>query len=174
MARDIHAEVTDRILEALEQGTVPWRRPWQVQGGHRNLQSGRSYRGINQFLTAITAIERDYASPYWTTFRAAKKAGGMVRKGERGTLVTFWKRLKVKDADADSGYRIVPMLRHYVVFNLEQCDGIESPADPEPRTVDPIAEGERVIADMPNPPQIHHGGDRAGLCVAVLDHVPRS
>jgi antirestriction protein ArdC len=161
VSRDIQQEVTDAVLAALDEGTVPWRRPWQVQGGQRNLQSGRPYRGINQFLTAIRASERGYSSPHWTTFRAAKKAGGAVRKGERGTLVTFWKRLAVKDDEAEGGKRIIPMLHHYIVFNLEQVDGLEAPADPEPRTVDPIAEGERVMADMQNPPQIHHGGDRA-------------
>jgi antirestriction protein ArdC len=161
MSRDVYQEVTDSILGALDQGIVPWRRPWQVQGGHRNLQSGRPYRGINQFLTAVRAIDRGYASPHWTTFRAAKKAGGAVRKGERGTLVTFWKRLKVKDAEAENGYRIVFMLRHYTVFNLDQVDGLEAPAEPERRTVDPIEAGELLIAGMPNPPKIVHGGDRA-------------
>ncbi len=165
--RDIYQEVTDSILSALDQGIVPWRRPWQVQGGQRNLQSGRPYRGINQFLTALTAIERGYESPYWTTYRATKKAGGQVRKGERGAQVTFWKRLVVKDEKAETGTRVIPMLKHYSIFNLAQVDGLEAPPEPERRTVDPLEAGETVVAEMPNPPKIVHGGDMACYRPAV-------
>lgn len=161
MARDIAAEVTASILSALDAGTVPWRRPWACIDGQRNLQSGRPYRGVNQLLTQIAADVRGYSSPHWTTFRAAKKAGGAVRKGERGTLVTFWKRLRVKDADAEDGHRIIPMLRHYTVFNLDQVDGIDAPAEAEREAIEPLAAAEAIVAGMPAPPSVGHGQDRA-------------
>jgi antirestriction protein ArdC len=112
-------------------------------------------------------MDHGYSAPYWTTYRAAKKAGGNVRKGEKGTLVTFWKRIMVRDEEAEGGKRIVPILKHYRVFNLDQCDGLDAPPEPETRTIDPIDAGEEVIASMPNPPKIVHGGDRAFYRVQV-------
>ena len=80
--------ITNRILALLEQGTVPWRQPWdRVTGMPRNLFSQRAYRGINVWL--LTAME--YASPFWATFYQVKAAGGSVRKGEHGVPVVFWK-----------------------------------------------------------------------------------
>ena len=80
--------ITDRILALLEQGTVPWRQPWDsATGMPRNLFSQRPYRGINVWL--LTAM--GYASPFWATFHQVKAVGGSVRKGARGVPVVFWK-----------------------------------------------------------------------------------
>ena len=80
--------ITDRILALLEQGTVPWHKPWDsAMGLPRNLFSQRAYRGVNVWL--LTAM--GYASPFWATFHQVKAAGGTVRKGERGVPVVFWK-----------------------------------------------------------------------------------
>jgi len=93
MALDIYKAVTDRIVELLEQGTVPWRHPILGGGDAKafptNLASQRAYRGINVFLLAVTAWVEGYDSPYWLTFRQAKKKGGHVRKVEKESLVIF-------------------------------------------------------------------------------------
>lgn len=165
--RDVYQEVTDAVLEALDAGTVPWRKPWVSTGngefGQCNLQSKRPYRGINQFLCAMRANAEGFSSPYWTTFRAAKKSGGSVRKGERGQLVTFWKRIEVKDEQSETGKKTVFMLRHYVVFNTDQVDGLDVPAveSVELEPVDVIDAGEQAISAMVDPPTIAHGGGRA-------------
>jgi antirestriction protein ArdC len=49
--------------------------------------------------------------------------GGHVRKGEHGTRVYFVKQLQAKDDD-DEKTRIIPMLREYTVFNVDQCEGL--------------------------------------------------
>ena len=117
--RDIYTEVTDRIVAALENGTVPWRRPWSATGGPHSLD-GRNYRGINIFLLELMG----YGDPRWGTFKAVKRHGGNVRKGEKGTRVILWKPIPKKDekGEADGSYLL---LRDYVVFNAEQCDDIE-------------------------------------------------
>ena len=80
--------ITDRILALLEQGTVPWRQPWDsVTGMPRNLFSQRAYRGINVWLLTTMG----YASPFWATFHQVKAAGGNIRKGAHGVPVVFWK-----------------------------------------------------------------------------------
>ncbi len=78
--------ITDRIVAQLEAGTVPWRKPWNGQAGMpKNLVSGKEYRGINVFLLHCLG----YESPYFVTFKQAKKLDGHVRKGERGCPVVF-------------------------------------------------------------------------------------
>ena len=79
--------ITNRMLALLEQGTVPWRQPWDsATGMPRNLFSQRAYKGINVWL--LTAM--GYASPFWATFHQVKAVGGSVRKGERGVPVVFF------------------------------------------------------------------------------------
>src|SRR4051794_14473572 len=76
-ADDIYVQVTDRIVAALEEGTVPWRQPWRASGeSHRNPVSGTVYRGINPFLLELTAMECAYSDPRWLTFKQAKQLGG--------------------------------------------------------------------------------------------------
>jgi antirestriction protein ArdC len=56
------------------------------------------------------------------------------------------------------------VLRYYSVFNTEQWalpqSVIEELAIPEERTIDPIEACEKVLAQMPNPPEIQHAGDK--------------
>lgn len=154
MGKDtIYEMVTDQIVAALEAGTVPWRKPWNPTTWPRNIE-GHRYRGANLFLLAYSP----YESPFWLTYKQATERGGSVR-GEKTTMITFWKRLMV--TDKDTGERaMIPMLRFYRVFNLEQVKDIErlpqavrdwSPADTVP---DPIAEAEAIVKGYPNPPHI--------------------
>src|ERR1700756_4886535 len=81
----VYEVVPARILEQLERGVVPWRRPWRAELPV-NLVSGKPYRGLNVFLLG----SQGYGSRYWLTFNQAAKLGGHIRKGERSSLVTFW------------------------------------------------------------------------------------
>ena len=76
--------ITGRIIEQLEAGTVPWRKPW-TSGAPRNLVSRKEYRGINAFLLSCAPFK----SSFWLTFKQAAAAGGSVRKGEKGYPVIF-------------------------------------------------------------------------------------
>ena len=146
---DIYESVTARIIESLEKGVVPWRKPWAVQAP-RNLSSDHVYRGINQILLSCTP----FSSQYWVTFNQARELGGSVKKGEKATPIVFWKIYENEDEDR----RFV--LRRYNVFNVEQTEGIYVPKI-EPRTFDPIAECEAVVAAFKDPPSIVHGGTQA-------------
>lgn len=126
MARDIYAEVTDRILAALEAGTKPWEADWLRTGPALRI-SGEEYRGINQILLTMAASGAGYASPTWMTFKQALELGGAVRKGERSCPVVFFKTLEVDDNSADAGEdrtKRVPILRGYNVFNVDQIEGL--------------------------------------------------
>ena len=133
---DIYAIVTDKIINLLEQGVVPWRRPWTSAGLPRNLVSKKPYRGINHFLLSASK----YVSPFWLTMRQANELGGHVRKGEESTLVVFWKvddeKQSTEDLDsetADAKPRRRFLLRYYRVFNLEQCELPQSVLDKLPK-----------------------------------------
>jgi antirestriction protein ArdC len=67
-----------------------------------------------------------YRTPRFLTFKQALELGGNVRKGEHGTKVFFVKQLQVQDKGADDEWatRLVPMLREYTVFNVDQCENL--------------------------------------------------
>ena len=162
--RDVYALITDRILNRLEAGIVPWQKPWA--GGNqspRNLISRKKYRGVNTFLLHAMC----YASPYWVTFKQAKELGGNVRKGEKATPVVFWNWIEREDKDGKP--QKIPFLRYYSAFNVDQCDGLESalPAPTEEqRTPDPILSAEEILKSMSDCPPIAHGGGRAAYIPA--------
>jgi antirestriction protein ArdC len=57
------------------------------------------------------------------------------------------------------------MLRYYRVFNVEQCELPQAVLDKLPKIEthqhDPIEAAERIIAEMPNLPEIQYGGSQA-------------
>lgn len=163
-AGDVYTLVTERITAALEAGVVPWKKPWAAWGGFpRNLTNRRAYRGMNVLLLSLG---QPYESPWWLTYKQAKDLGGHVRKGEHSSIVTFWKlRARAEEepseGDAPPGAgpereRLPPILRHYHVFNLEQCEGIEAPPQPEfqPKEHERIAICEAILAEMPKRPSL--------------------
>jgi len=162
---DVYEMVTNRILEALENGTVPWRKPWvggTFVGSPVNLKSKKAYRGINVFVLGL----QGFSSRYWATFKQAKDLGGSVKKGSKGTPVVFWKWIDKKEID-DDGNEVVadryPILRYYTVFNLDQIDGIADPdaKDAAPSDFNPIEACEKVVDEMPQRPEIRHNEAQA-------------
>ena len=116
--------ITERIIEKLQQGTIPWQKPWNSAAGlPRNLSSQKAYRGINVWMLGSAG----YTSPYWLTFKQTKEIGGHVHKGEQGFPVVFWKWLE-ETGEAENSEEIttprrrMPLARLYHVFNVQQCD----------------------------------------------------
>ena len=164
--RDVYDVITARIMELLDKGIVPWRKPWRGgrAGKPKNLASGKDYRGVNTFLLHCAGMAGGYDSPYWLTFNQAKERGGNVRKGEHGMPVVFWNWLEREKTDSQTGEaktEEIPFLRYYTVFNVEQCDGIDCPK-PDTQSVpldfQPIAECETVVEGFTDKPGIEHDG----------------
>lgn len=156
---DVYEIVTAAILAKLAEGTIPWRRSWS--GGYespKNLKSGKAYRGINVFLLGL----RGYASPWWVTFKQARDLGGSVRKGEKGSRVVLWRWIEKEKADGTKDR--FPLLRYYTVFNVEQCELPEGkvpvPVAEALEALEPVAAAEKIVAEMPNPPVVHHRGSQ--------------
>jgi len=149
----IYEIINNRIISLLEEGEIPWRKPW-VSGEPVNFITKKPYRGINPFIL----ISSGFSCPYWVSFRQAKGKGGSIKKGEKGFPVVFWKWIEIEDPD--SGKKRVPFLRYYTVFNLEQTEGIEIPKS-QTRDFHPIEKAEKVISEMPSAPVIEHNQPQA-------------
>jgi antirestriction protein ArdC len=170
--RDHYEELTNTIIAKLEDGVLPWRRPWdprKCSAGESpmNPVTGRTYRGINALALAMSprAFGGD---PRWMSYRQAAARGWQVRKGEKGAIVFFYKKLEVGSDDEDR--RTIPLLRAYVVFHASQLDGI--PELGEPAAPKPVAE--RIVdADLivkGSGVRVAIGGDRA-FYTPSTDHI---
>lgn len=165
--RNIYAEVTNKIIEALEAGVAPWVRPWTGGDVPRNGNSQRPYNGINAMLLEFAGME--YGSHEWFTFKGAKKLGGQVRKGERSTMIVFWKIFHKDVEDEITGEierKKIFFLKHYNVFNREQIDGL--PAERTPDAVPPIEDIDAIVEETGA--RITYGGNRAAYA-PMLDQI---
>ena len=163
---DVYQMITDAIIEHLDNGTVPWRKPWTggSDAAPRNIR-GTGYRGINVWLLVAAQVAGGYDANTWLTYKQAEAKGTPVRKGESSTVVAFWKLLNVDDENDDgtTTSRKIPMLRYYRVFNVEQCTGYVKPdaTDESKDEFEPIAECEALVASYADAPAVKHGGGRA-------------
>ena len=118
---DIYEAVTERIIHQLQQGVIPWQKPWTgTQHGAISGTTGKPYSLLNQMLLGKPGE--------YYTYSQVLSRGGAVRKGEKSQIVVFWKQVKVSDMQDDETQspidRLIPMLRYYNVFHIDQCDGI--------------------------------------------------
>lgn len=146
--------VTNRVIEALNKGVIPWQQPWKGNAKPTNFLTNKAYRGIN----VLMLWPGEFTSPYWLTFRQAILKGGHVRKGAKGTPIVFYKPVEkdIEEAEQNGNGRFV--LRYSTVFNVEQCEGLEIPA---PETIDtlpeisPIERCEQIIANWTGRPTLN-------------------
>lgn len=144
MAFDIYTAVTDRIIEQLEQGVIPWHKPCTgVQSGAISGITGKPYSLLNQMLLGKPGE--------WYTWNQIQKMGGKVRKGEKSSMVVFWKQQAIKEEDPATGEkveRMIPMLKYFNVFHIDQIEGIDrkiiAPEAQDPATDD---KADTIIAD---------------------------
>ena len=124
--RNLHKEITDRIIARLRNGVVPWRQPWSGKGFGvmpRNASTQRAYSGANVLLLWSRAQESGFTAPLWLTFKQALELGGNVRKGEKGETVIYVSKV-IRTDDATGERRAIPFLKAYTVFNVAQCDNL--------------------------------------------------
>ncbi len=136
MKKDIYERITEKIAGELEKGCLPWVQEWSEVKGARfpqNAISERHYSGINVILLWQEQFAMGYSLPCWLTYKQALQAGGNVRKGEKGSTIVYVnaiERTETNDSGDETTKRI-PFLKYYSVFNVDQCEGIELPPQPE-------------------------------------------
>ena len=98
---DIYAAITDRIIAELENGIIPWHKPWTgTTTGAISRETGRPYSLLNQMLLGTPGE--------YLTWNQVKKEGGSVKKGAKAKMVVFWKVYprEKKNADGRKSERI--------------------------------------------------------------------
>ena len=166
--RDFAQEVTNRIIEKLEQGVKPWVRPWSAAGGGRPLRfNGQPYSGVNLLNLWMIGDACGYSSRYWMTYNQALELKGQVRKGERGSLSVYSSTINRTEQNPVSLVEktsVIRFLRSYVVFNADQIDGLPSHFYSREETTAPSpSERDAEIAAFfdPIPAEIRLGGNQA-------------
>ncbi len=141
MSTNVYQLVTDRIIEELEKGRIPWEKPWTgVRSGAFNRVSKKPYSLLNQMLLKH---DGEYA-----TFKQWSELGGKIRKGEKSEIVVFWKIFE-KEETNDKGEKVkvnIPLLRYINVFHISQIEGVE-PLKEVFHEVTPIEEADKIIID---------------------------
>tara|TARA_B100002052_G_C15877301_1_gene597569 strand:+ start:2175 stop:3059 length:885 start_codon:yes stop_codon:yes gene_type:complete len=166
MKTDFCQEITDQVIASLEQGTLPWRCPWdrtQTFNIPMNLAADREYHGVNIPLLWMSQQAMRYSTAHWMTYRQAQAQGGQVRKDEKSTRAVFYKSFEKETDEVDENGEPVTeqvrVIRQFKVFNLDQIDGIEAPDTRRRFGFEPIEAAERLLARSGVP--IAHGGGRA-------------
>jgi len=168
--------INSAIIEALEAGTVPWRKSWASPAGNQfphNAITGKRYRGLNVFNLWAVAARNGFESQAWLTEKQALALGGIKKQGSRYQFIQFWKFDKKDTGEIDSKgnhiFKKIFIFNLYKVYNVEQWDGLKLPKrelvdDSKADTFDPIEEAESIInAYLANggPTVAHNGGDSA-------------
>lgn len=139
MAFDLYQTITNNIIEQLENGVIPWHKPWHgVNDGSFNRVSKKPYSFMNQMLLKH---DGEYA-----TFKQWQSLGGKVKKDEKSEIVVFWKMHKIEETKEDGTKvsKTIPLLRYYNVFHVSQIEGVE-PKELAPVVHKPIEEAEAII-----------------------------
>ena len=154
---DLYQEITDRIITQMEEGVIPWHKPW-ISGKAISRTTGEPYSLLNQMLLGRPGE--------YLTFKQCQDAGGKIKKGEKASIVVFWKWIETEDEETGEK-KEVPFLRYYNVFHISQCEGVTAKHAAEtalPDGAEPIAAAQEIIYDYLDREDVklfHHEGDRA-------------
>lgn len=170
---DIYTRITNAIVSAIEAGAGDWVMPWHTKNFNLsvpvNAQSNKKYRGINQLcLWAVSSLEH-YEQPIWATYQQWQQLGAQVNKGEKGTMIVFWKFVEKPGNDHSivapahqqtEKTTVVPLARAYWVFNVSQVSNYQVSKD-----LVGLSESERSARAeeffSATGAKVQHGGDRA-------------
>lgn len=117
--------VTDRIVEQMQQGIIPWLKPWHLAGTEEevavNYVTRRPYSLVNQWLLMEPGE--------YLTFKQIKDLKGNIKKGAKSRFVVFYTKYEFEAEDENTGEKVkksIPILRYYNVFRLADTEGIPS------------------------------------------------
>jgi antirestriction protein ArdC len=161
---DVYAAITDRVIAVIEEGAGEWQMPWHRSGVSRplNAHTKKPYRGVNVVALWAAADAHSYGAGFWGTYKQWRELDAQVRKGERASLIVFWKELEREVEDEETGEwerKKTLFARASWVFNVDQVDGWTPPSAPERNLVQALDHAEAFTAATGA--DIRYGGDRA-------------
>ncbi len=145
----IYEAVTAEIVAAIEAGAgtcvMPWHSGVVSMAMPVNAATGMPYRGVNVVALWAQAATKGYITGYWASYQQWRKLGAQVRKGERGALIIFYKKLD-RDTDANNETDVPRVvLRASHVFNAAQVDGWDIPIHKRPSEIEINAQIEAFV-----------------------------
>lgn len=152
----VYEIITNKFIESLNQGIIPWRKPWNINGVAYNHTTKKPYSLINQMLLA---------GGEYLTFQQISAEGGKVKRGEKGNIVVSYFEYFDKDEEGNNieeSKRVLP--RYYYVFEVAQCEGIERKIPIDRKEHEAIKEAEAIVNnyfDREKCELIHTMGNRA-------------
>lgn len=169
MKKDVYEIITERILEQLDKGIIPWHKPWTGSfSGAYNYVSKKAYSVLNQMLLAHPDA--------YLSWKQIQALGGKVKKGAKSEIVTFWKILPIEEEQDDGTIKTkkIPFLRYYPVFWIGDVDGIER-EEVERVELNPEEEAENMIdiyMSSENHPTLERDQESNKACYSpLLDRV---
>jgi len=171
MNKELVERINALVVEQLENGIAPWRKPWNASGYMpMSLTSNKEYSGINALVLAICGAQ--YKRSLWVTYKQAQALGGNVRKGEKSLPVVYWSRI-IKPGEDGKPVSKGAFMKFYSVFNVEQCDGITIPAiyDIKREPVDTLPALNSIVAGYASKPEIYYKQQGAAFYNPVTDSI---
>jgi len=158
----IHQDVTNKIVAAMEADPGQWTKPWSTNGRPKNATTGRRYSGVNILLLGLSGASKGYPSGLWASYKQWQGIGAQVNAGERGTTIVYASTFTPKDAEPDT--KAIQFLKSTKVFNADQVDGFKVEEDAPVSLVERIKDVDQFT--HATGALIRHGGDRAYYSLA--------
>lgn len=137
---NVYEIVTNRIIEELKNGVIPWQKPWVGKESICiNYVSRKKYSLLNQILLGKPGE--------WLTFKQIQDRKGYLKKGAKGRMVVYFSLIETSEKDKDGNFKKIPILKYYKVFHLDDVQGIQSKITIEETEHNPIEEAEAVISN---------------------------
>lgn len=139
----IYQEITDSIIAELEKGATPWVKPWSAPASaDKNIVTGKAYRGINRFITAMVSGIKGYDVPAWASLKQWNQLGARVKKDEKATKIVYWSTAKDKKSEASGEDKYYQFAKAFYIFNVAQVDGIDIIASED----QPVSDNQKIEA----------------------------
>ena len=166
---DFRQEVTNEVIKLIEAGTAPWIVPWQTGeiAPAFNPTTNKRYRGGNIIALMCASLRKGYKDPRWMTYRQAAEKGYQVRKGEKASLIEFYKE-EIQEDKTTGDKKLKVTVRRYPVFNAQQIDGLPKLDLPKKESWEAVKAGEQILKK--SGAVIKYGGNRA-YYDTVLDYI---
>jgi len=162
----VYQEVTDSIIKQLENGAMPWIKPWATDStADKNFLSQAPYKGINRLMLGLSSMVHGFGCPVWASFKQWQTVGATVRKGEKGTKIVFYSPV-TKENKATGDSESYNLLKTYYVFNASQVEGVTIQAPTVPDKPFNAIEAAELRIKLTGA-VITHGGDSAFYAPSV-------
>ena len=133
-------KLVNELIDMIQKGVNPWRKEWSgdCDGTHRNLDTGKRYRGANPIILEMYQEVRGYKLPLWIGMAQARSKGFLPIKGSKGAYILRPQRVSFPDLDAngvqqkneDGSIKMVQFVKYKTccVFNVDALKGKDDKA----------------------------------------------